>query len=66
MTSMEEFHFIAAQLEWLESHLRNTLPAEQNSRMDGALSALACARAVMAELAQIGGDARPDISACAA
>jgi hypothetical protein len=55
MDSAEEFSFIVSQLEWLEQHLRNGgthgLPPD---RLEGALNALACARAVMAELAQIG------------
>lgn len=57
MTSMEEFNFIAAQLEWLEGHLREGASASPDGRMEGALNALACARAVIAELAQIGSGA---------
>lgn len=53
MTSVEEFVFIAAQLAWLEAQLR-TQTAAQNSRMEGALNALACARAVISELGYIG------------
>lgn len=60
MTSMEEFNFIAAQLEWLEAHLRASTVVEADSRMDSALNSLACARAVIAELAHIGdGSAAP-------
>lgn len=54
MTSVEEFAFISTQLEWLEEHLRAQAPSAQSPRMDGALSALACARAVIVELAHIG------------
>lgn len=54
MTSMEEFDFIAAQLEWLERHLREAAGPATDSRMEGALNSLACARAVIAELAEIG------------
>lgn len=53
MTSMEEFHFIAGQLEWLEEHLRGSASAALDSRMESALNSLACARAVIAELAHI-------------
>jgi hypothetical protein len=56
MTSMEEFSFIAAQLAWLEGHLRRSTEPEADSRMESALNALACARAVIAELAHIGSD----------
>lgn len=56
MTSVEEFAFISAQLEWLEDHLRAQGPSAKNGRMDGALDALACARAVIVELAHIGTD----------
>lgn len=55
MTSMEEFSFIAAQLEWLERHLRSQAPPADSGRMDSALNALACAHAVILELAHIGG-----------
>lgn len=57
MTSLEEFSFIAAQLEWLEAHMRTTAPVEQGARMETALNALACARAVIDELAHIGSGA---------
>jgi hypothetical protein len=54
MDSVEEFAFIASQLEWLEQHLREAAPPQgQDGRMEGALNALACARAVIAELAHI-------------
>lgn len=66
MTSMEEFNFIAAQLEWLEGHLRSLPTVEHDSRMDGALNALACARAVIAELAHIGAAADVPVEAKAA
>ncbi|MES2099777.1 MAG: hypothetical protein V4569_08165 [Pseudomonadota bacterium] len=56
MTSVEEFAFISTQLAWLEEHLRGRAPGAQNPRMDGALDALACARTVIVELAQIGAD----------
>jgi hypothetical protein len=58
MDSVEEFSFIVSQLEWLEQHLRSGSPADAG-RMEGALNALACARAVMAELAHIGGGSPP-------
>jgi hypothetical protein len=54
MTSMEEFNFIAAQLEWLEGHLRTAAGAAIDSRMESALNSLACARAVIVELSTIG------------
>lgn len=53
MTNVEEFVFIAAQLAWLEAHLRSQAAA-QNSRMEGALNALACAQAVISELGCLG------------
>ncbi len=55
MTTMEEFTFIAAQLEWLEVHLCSQPPSAEPARMDSALAALSCARAVINELAHIGG-----------
>lgn len=66
MTSMEEFNFIAAQLEWLEGHLRSPGAAAVDSRMESALNSLACARAVIAELAQLGGGAEAPVVAKAA
>lgn len=66
MTSMEEFNFIAAQLEWLEAHLRSPGTTAVDSRMESALNALACARAVIAELAHIGGGAQAPVIARAA
>ncbi|HZE91575.1 MAG TPA: hypothetical protein VE029_07700 [Rhizobacter sp.] len=57
MTSMEEFAFIAAQLAWLEEHLRSEGPAPEGSRMHSALNALVCAQAVIVELTQLGGRA---------
>ena len=54
MTSIEEFAFIAAQLEWLEQRLREQPLTADRSRMDGALNALACARAVIVQLSNIG------------
>jgi hypothetical protein len=54
MTSVEEFAFIAAQLEWLESQLRERSLDMSSSRMEGAVNALACARAVIIELSTIG------------
>ena len=53
MTSLEEFSFIANQLEWLEARLRQQPPAVEDARLDGALNALACARAVIDQLARI-------------
>jgi len=54
MTSMEEFAFIAAQLEWLEGHLRSQVTTAEPARMESALNALTCAQAVITELAHIG------------
>ncbi len=54
MTSIEEFAFIAAQLEWLERRLREQPLAADSTRMEGALNALACARAVIVQLSNIG------------
>jgi hypothetical protein len=54
MTSMEEFAFIAAQLEWLEGHLRAQTPVAEPARMESALNALMCAQAVISELAHLG------------
>jgi hypothetical protein len=54
MTSVEEFAFIAAQLEWLEAGLRDRSLDMSSSRMEGAVNALACARAVIVELSNIG------------
>lgn len=67
MTSIEEFSFIAAQLEWLEQHLRSLPAGEGGSRMEGAVNALACARAVIDELAHIGAglDSPPALAAAA-
>lgn len=53
MTSIEEFSFIAAQLEWLERRLRDQPLDADASRMEGALNALACARAVIVQLSNI-------------
>lgn len=65
MTSMEEFNFIVAQLEWLERHLRDSAGPASDSRMESALSALACGRAVIAELAQIGSAEAPVVARAA-
>ncbi|MBC7994365.1 MAG: hypothetical protein H7Z15_14135 [Rhizobacter sp.] len=59
MTSMEEFAFIAAQLEWLQGHLRSQEPVAEGGRMESALNALACAHAVIVELGNIGASAAP-------
>lgn len=55
MTHIEEFSLIAQQLAWLEQHVRaqSASPAE-SERVDEALKALVCARAVIEQLAQIG------------
>lgn len=53
MTSLEEFSFIAAQLDWLEQRLRAQPLDAEASRMEGALNALACARAVIVQLSNI-------------
>ncbi len=54
MTHIEEFSLIAEQLAWLEQHVRaqSAAPAE-SERVDEALKALVCARAVLEQLAQI-------------
>lgn len=54
MTSAQEFAHIARQLEWLEAQLRGPSQQPDAARMADALGALACARAVVVELAQIG------------
>jgi hypothetical protein len=54
MTTMEEFALIESQLGWLEDHLRKqALPANGVLMLD-ALDALACARALIAQLSNIG------------
>ena len=57
MTTSDEFAFIAQQLEWLEQHVRSLPPAKEAARIEGALNALTCARAVIVELSTIGRDA---------
>lgn len=54
MTTSDEFAFIAQQLEWLEQHVRGLPPAKEAARLEGALNALTCARAVIVELSTIG------------
>lgn len=54
MPQIEEFSFIAAQLEWLEGYLRKLPASQESSRLEGAVNALSCARAVMVELDHIG------------
>jgi len=66
MTSMEEFAFIAAQLEWLQAHLRSQTPGAEAGRMESALNALACAHAVIVELSHIGASAEPGAMASTA
>lgn len=53
MTSLEEFSFIAAQLEWLEQRLRAQPLDAEAGHMESALNALACARAVIVQLSHI-------------
>lgn len=60
MTTTQEFAHIARQLEWLEAHLRSQVPAPAGERMADALGALACARAVVTELAEIGSRPAPE------
>lgn len=55
MNNVEEFSSIVSQLEWLEGRLRAQPVDADSSRMEDALSALACARAVIVEIAKIGG-----------
>jgi hypothetical protein len=64
MNSVEEFAYIAAQLEWLEARLRTTAAAD--SQMETALNALACGRAVISELAEISNGGHPTATAKAA
>ena len=59
MTSIEEFSFMAQQLAWLEEHLRTNTDPPQDEHMESALVALACARAVIVELAHLGSAASP-------
>jgi hypothetical protein len=66
MTSMEEFNFIAAQLEWLEEYLREATGPGDDSRMTSALNSLACARAVIGELAHISAQGDAPVRAQAA
>lgn len=66
MNSVEEFDFIAAQLEWLEVQLRAAPAAAADSQMTTALNALACARAVIVELSEISGSADLAVAAKAA
>jgi hypothetical protein len=54
MTHIEEFSLIAEQLAWLEQHLRAQPPTAESDRVEEALKALVCARAVLEQLAQIG------------
>lgn len=54
MTHLEEFTSIAGQLTWLEQHVRAQASAAERDRVEEALKALACARAVLEQLAQIG------------
>jgi len=54
MTHLEEFSSIAEQLTWLERHVRAQTPAAERDRVEEALKALLCARAVLEQLAQIG------------
>jgi hypothetical protein len=66
MTSMEEFAFIAAQLEWLQAHLRSQAPGAEAGRMESALNALACAHAVIVELSHMGASVEPVAAVSAA
>jgi hypothetical protein len=60
MASMQEFMQIADQLEWLEGHVREQQAVTGgHPRLGEALSALACARAVVVKLAQIGSEVAP-------
>lgn len=59
MATMQEFTHIADQLEWLEGHLRGQAVEVGAGRLDDALSALACARAVVVKLAEIGSEVAP-------
>lgn len=55
MTHIEEFSLIAEQLAWLEQHVRaQSVSPSESDRVDEALKALVCARAVLEQLAQIG------------
>ncbi len=63
MNSVEEFATIAAHLEWLQGYLQSQPRGEDTDRMDSALNALVCARAVIVELTQIGGTPEPRAAA---
>ena len=54
MSTVEEFVLIESQLRWLEGHLREKSPADDSGQMQGAIEALACARALIKELSDIG------------
>lgn len=54
MTHLEEFASIAEQLAWLEHHVRMQPATAEVARVEEALKALVCARAVLEQLAQIG------------
>lgn len=54
MTHIEEFSLIAEQLAWLEQYLRAPSSTPDRARVEDALKALVCARAVLEQLAQIG------------
>ena len=54
MSSVENFHWIAEQLIWLEHHLPTQPNSEvESGRLDQAVKAWVCARAVIDQLAQI-------------
>ncbi len=54
MSTVEEFVLIESQLRWLEGHLRDQPQADDSGQMQGAIEALACARALITELSIIG------------
>ena len=54
ISGVEEFAFIAKQLQWLDDHLRAQPQGVPDARMASALNALTCAQAVITELALIG------------
>jgi hypothetical protein len=61
MTTMEEFALIEIRLGWLEQQLRTGTLVPDQSAIQGAIDALACARALIAELAVIGsGSSEPE------
>lgn len=54
MTGVQNFHWNAEQIIWLEHHLPTQPNSEvESGRLEQAVKALVCARAVIEQLAQI-------------